>query len=47
MIELRPDLAWLEYLALARFFTVPEPRRAVLDRLPYDLYAVEIDDAGA
>ena len=47
MLELRPELRWLEDLALARFFTVPEPRRAVLDRLPYDLYAVEIDDAGA
>ena len=42
MVELRPDLAWLEELALDRFFAVPEPRRAVLDRLPYDLYAVEI-----
>jgi peptide subunit release factor 1 (eRF1) len=46
MLELRPELRWLEDLALARFFSVPEPRRAVLDRLPYDLYAVEIDDAG-
>ncbi len=46
MIELRPDLAWLDDLALERFFTVPEPRRAVLERLAYDLYAVEIvDDA--
>jgi peptide subunit release factor 1 (eRF1) len=47
MLELRPELRWLDDLALARFFTVPEPRRAVLDRMPYDLYAVEIDDAGA
>jgi peptide subunit release factor 1 (eRF1) len=42
MIELRPELAWLDELALDRFFTVPDPRRAVLDRLPYDLYAVEL-----
>jgi peptide subunit release factor 1 (eRF1) len=44
LLELRPELAWLEELALERFFTVPEPRRAVLERLPYDLYAVEISE---
>ncbi len=44
MIELRPELAWLDELALERFFTVPDPRQAVLERLPYDLYAVEIDE---
>ena len=42
MVELRPELEWLDDLALARFFTVPDPRRAVLDRFPYDLYAVEL-----
>lgn len=42
MVELQPELAWLEELALDRFFAVPEPRRAVLERLPYDLYAVEL-----
>jgi hypothetical protein len=26
---------------LPRFFTVPEPRQAVLERLPYDLYSAE------
>jgi peptide subunit release factor 1 (eRF1) len=45
MIELRPELAWLEAIALDRFFTVPDPRRVVLDRLPYDLYAVEIEES--
>ncbi len=45
MIELQPELAWLEELALERFFAVPEPRRAVLDRLPYDLYAVGLDES--
>jgi peptide subunit release factor 1 (eRF1) len=44
LFELRPELAWLEELALERFFAVPEPRRAVLDRLPYDLYAVELEE---
>lgn len=42
MVELRPELAWLDDLALERFFTVPDPRQAVLERFPYDLYAVEI-----
>ena len=45
MIELQPELAWLEALALGRFFAVPEPRRAVLDKLPYDLYAVELEES--
>jgi Actinobacteria/chloroflexi VLRF1 release factor len=44
MIEPRPGLAWLDTLALARFFTVPDPRQAVLERLPYDLYAVQITE---
>jgi hypothetical protein len=38
----RPDLAWLRDRALARFFTVPEPRQRVLEQLPYDLYSVEL-----
>lgn len=45
MLELQPELAWLDELALERFFAVPEPRRAVLERLPYDLYAVELEEA--
>ena len=44
MIELQQELAWLEELALERFFAVPEPRRAVLDRLPYDVYAVALTE---
>jgi hypothetical protein len=47
MIELRPDLGWLDELALERFFTVPEPRQAVLERLSYDLYAVELAHSAA
>jgi peptide subunit release factor 1 (eRF1) len=36
------DLAPLHALALERFFAVPEPRRRVLEALPYDLYAAEV-----
>lgn len=42
LLELRPELDWLEKLALGRFFAVPEPRKAVLERLPYDLYSAEV-----
>jgi peptide subunit release factor 1 (eRF1) len=35
-------LAPLASNALSRFFDVPEPRRAVLERLPYQLYAAEV-----
>ena len=37
-------LGWLRERALDRFFTVPEPRQRVLERLPYDLYAVEVTE---
>ena len=37
-----PDLAWLESLALERFFDVPEPRLRVLEALPYQLYAAKV-----
>jgi len=36
-----PELSWLAEKALPRFFSVPEPRQAVLERLPYDLYSAE------
>ena len=36
------ELAWLRERSLPRFFTVEEPRRRVLDALPYALYAVEV-----
>jgi hypothetical protein len=36
-----PELGWLSERALPRFFTVPDPRQAVLERLPYNLYAAE------
>jgi hypothetical protein len=37
-----PELAWLSERALPRFLSVPDPRQAVLDRLPYDLYSAEL-----
>jgi hypothetical protein len=40
-----PDLGWLAERALPRFFTVSDPRQAVLERLPYDLYAAELSAA--
>lgn len=39
-----PELAWLEALALERFFAVPEPRRRVLEELPYQLYAAKVGE---
>ena len=39
----RAELGWLRERALARFFTVPEPRLRVLEQLPYDLYAVGME----
>ena len=42
VLAARTDLAWLRERALERFFTVPEPRLRVLERLPYDLYSVEV-----
>ena len=42
VLESRPELARLEAKALPRFFTTPDPRRRVLERLPYDLYAAEV-----
>ena len=42
VLAARPDLAWLKALALERFFSVPEPRRRILDELPYQLYAAKV-----
>ena len=42
MLEANPELGWLSERALPRFFTVPEPRRRVLERLPYELYSAEL-----
>jgi hypothetical protein len=37
-----PELGWLSERALPRFFSVPDPRQAVLDHLPYELYSAEL-----
>lgn len=42
VLAARADLAWLEPLALERFFDVPEPRQRVLEALPYQLYAAKV-----
>jgi Actinobacteria/chloroflexi VLRF1 release factor len=42
VLEARADLAWLQPLALERFFDVPEPRLRVLEALPYQLYAAKV-----
>jgi hypothetical protein len=42
VLAARPDLAWLRPLVLERFFHVPEPRRRILDELPYQLYAAKV-----
>jgi len=42
-----PLLDWLAERALPRFFTVTEPRRAVLERLPYELYAAQLTEDSA
>jgi len=41
-----PELDWLSERALPRFFTVRDPRQAVLERLPYELYAAELVESG-
>lgn len=42
VLAARADLAWLEPLALERFFDVPEPRLRVLEALRYQLYAAKV-----
>jgi hypothetical protein len=42
LLEASPQLAWLAERTVERFFTVPDPRRPVLERLPYDLYSAEL-----
>jgi hypothetical protein len=43
VLEARPQqLGWLTDRAVPRFFTVRDPRQRELERLPYDLYAAEV-----
>jgi hypothetical protein len=44
VLDAAPGLAWLRERALPRFFAVPDPRLRVLERLPYDLYGVELEE---
>jgi len=39
-----PRLTWLRERAIPRFLTVPDPRRQTLEKLPYDLYAVRVEE---
>ena len=41
-----PELGRLSERALPRFFSVRDPRQAVLQRLPYDLYSAELSMEG-
>jgi len=45
VLATRPELGWLAEKALPRFFVVREPRQAVLERLPYDLYSAELTES--
>jgi hypothetical protein len=40
----RPDLVWLRERAIPRFLDVAEPRHRTLEALPYDLYAVQLEE---
>jgi len=42
VLAARTDLAWMQPLALERFFPVPQPRRRILEELPYQLYAAKV-----
>ena len=42
LLARHPELGWLRERAVCRFFTVPDPRLRTLERLPYDLYAIEV-----
>jgi Actinobacteria/chloroflexi VLRF1 release factor len=46
VLAARSDLAWLTPLVLERFFAVPEPRKRILDELPYQLYAAKVVESG-
>jgi hypothetical protein len=43
VLEASSGLGWLAQRTLPRFFTVREPRLRELERLPYDLYAAELE----
>lgn len=43
VLDATPDLSWLKERAIARLLDVPEPRQHVLEKLPYDIYSVELE----
>ena len=43
VLAAEPRLAWLSERALPRFFTTRDPRQRELERLPYELYAAELE----
>jgi peptide subunit release factor 1 (eRF1) len=43
LLAAEPRLGWLQEKRLERFFTTEDPRQRTLERLPYDLYAAEVD----
>jgi peptide subunit release factor 1 (eRF1) len=43
LLAVEPRLAWLADKRLERFFTTEDPRQRTLERLPYDLYAAEVE----
>jgi hypothetical protein len=44
VLAAEPRLAWLRERALPRFFTTRDPRQRELERLPYELYAAEMNE---
>jgi len=44
LLDAEPRLGWLRERAIERFFPVSRPRLESLRRLPYDLYAAELDE---
>ena len=45
LLAARAELAWLEPLAIERFFTTSDPRQRVLEELPYQLYAAAVEES--
>ncbi|MGZ4310122.1 MAG: acVLRF1 family peptidyl-tRNA hydrolase, partial [Gaiellaceae bacterium] len=43
VLAAEPRLAWLRERTAPRFFTTRDPRQRELERLPYDLYAAELE----
>jgi hypothetical protein len=47
VLDERGDLEWLRERAIPHFLTVPDPRQRTLESLPYDLYAVAVEELPA